>query len=159
MRSTSGITCCHFFCSAVFSMPVWRKPMVALALTIVSPESCTTRFNTPCVLGCCGPMLTVITSLRSSGIRVFFDQLAHHVPQRPVALLHARGFLVGRVDVRVGGGPDAAPVAPGERDGLHALRFRGGERRHDVRRLAARRDADGHVAGSPERLDLPREHL
>jgi len=60
--STSGITCCHFFCSAVFSMPVWRNPMVVSALTIVSPESCTTMFSTPCVLGCCGPMLTVIVS-------------------------------------------------------------------------------------------------
>src|SRR5258708_22546056 len=68
MRSTSGITCCHFFCSAVFSIPVCRKPMVASALTITSPESCTTRFRTPCVLGCCGPMLTVIVSLRSSGM-------------------------------------------------------------------------------------------
>ena len=42
--------------------------MVASALTIVSPESVTMRFSTPCVLGCCGPMLTVIVSLRSSGI-------------------------------------------------------------------------------------------
>src|SRR6478672_4171594 len=67
MRSTSGMTCCHFFCSAVFSMPVCRKPMVVSALTMVSPESCTMMFNTPCVLGCCGPMLTVMVSVRSSG--------------------------------------------------------------------------------------------
>src|SRR6185503_15427005 len=101
MRSTSGMTCCHFFCSAVFSIPVCRKPMVASALTIVSPESCTTRFNTPCVLGCCGPMLTVIVSLRSSGILPFdldvLNQFAHHMNQRSVDLLHARGVLVRNV--------------------------------------------------------------
>src|SRR6185295_1623648 len=55
MRSTSGITCCHFFCSAVFSIPVCRKPIVGSADTMFSPSSCNTRFNTPCVLGCCGP--------------------------------------------------------------------------------------------------------
>src|SRR6187402_2504241 len=102
MRSTSGITCCHFFCSAVFSMPVWRKPMVASALTIVSPESVTMRFNTPCVLGCCGPMLTVIVSLRSSGIGASFNHFTHHVNQRPMNLLHPRRALVGHVHVDVG---------------------------------------------------------
>src|SRR5215472_10264475 len=101
MRSTSGMTCCHFFCSAVFSMPVWRKPIVGFAETIVSPESCTTMFSTPCVLGCWGPMLTVIVSERSSGIRVFFNDLAHHVQQRPVDFLHARGVLVRHVHVDV----------------------------------------------------------
>src|SRR5436190_7088818 len=99
------MTCCHFFCSAVFSMPVWRKPMVASALTITSPDSSTTRFSTPCVLGCCGPMLTVMVSLRSSGIRAFvlFDHFTDHVNQRPMNLLHARRALVGHVEVDVGG--------------------------------------------------------
>src|SRR5436190_23545979 len=113
MRSTSGITCCHFFCSAVFSMPVCRKPMAASALTIVSPESVTMRFSTPCVLGCCGPMLTVMVSLRSSGIRAFFfDHFTHHVNQRPMNLLYPRRALVGHVHVDVGGAADAPPVAP-----------------------------------------------
>ena len=68
MRSTSGITCCHFFCSAVFSMPVCRKPMVGDTETTVSPSSSSTSRSTPCVLGCCGPMLTVIVSVRTSAI-------------------------------------------------------------------------------------------
>src|SRR5437762_1611595 len=68
MRSTSGTTCCHFFCSAVFSMPVCRYPMVGMHDLIVSPSSSSTRRSTPCVLGCCGPMLTVIVSVRSSAI-------------------------------------------------------------------------------------------
>src|SRR6185295_15946213 len=114
MRSTSGITCCHFFCSAVFSMPVCRKPMVVSALTIVSPESCTTRFSTPCVLGCCGPMLTVIVSVRSSGMG--FDYLTDHVDQRPVHFLDASRILVGHVHVDLGGAADAAAVASRERD-------------------------------------------
>src|ERR1043165_5807275 len=64
MRSTSGITCCHFFCSAVFSMPVCRYPIVGDAERTVSPSSVSTRRRTPCVLGCCGPMLTVMVSVR-----------------------------------------------------------------------------------------------
>src|SRR5438034_4208573 len=66
MRSTSGITCCHFFCSAVFSMPVCRYPIVGAAESTVSTSSSSTRRSTPCVLGCCGPMLTVIVSVRMS---------------------------------------------------------------------------------------------
>src|SRR5262245_23502397 len=123
MRSTSGITCCHFFCSAVFSMPVWRNPMVVSALTIVSPESCTTMLSTPCVLGCCGPMLTVIVSVRSSGMG--FDHFAHHVQQRAVDFLDARGVLVRNVHVDVGGAPHGAAVAARERDRLQPLRARG----------------------------------
>ena len=34
--------------------------------TTVSPDSSSTSRSTPCVLGCCGPMLTVIVSVRSS---------------------------------------------------------------------------------------------
>src|SRR5437016_5971424 len=112
MRSTSGMTCCHFFCSAVFSIPVWRNPMVASALTMTSPESCTTMFSTPCVLGCCGPMLTVIVSWRSSGIGL--NHFAHHVEQRPVHFLDARGVLIGHVDVDVGRPSHAAAIAAGE---------------------------------------------
>src|SRR6185369_8566143 len=123
IRSTSGITCCHFFCSAVFSMPVCRKPMVASALTIVSPESCTTRFNTPCVLGCCGPMLTVIVSLRSSGIRAFFYHFTHDMDQRSVDFLDACGALIGHVHVQVRRAPDAAAVAAGQRDRLQSFRL------------------------------------
>src|SRR5262245_23325110 len=76
MRSTSGITCCHFFCSAVFSMPVCRYPIVGAAESTVSPSSSSTRRSTPCVLGCCGPMLTVIVSVRMSGIGLI--PASHH---------------------------------------------------------------------------------
>src|SRR5580765_5587192 len=88
MRSTSGITCCHFFCSAVFSMPVCRKPTVGDTDTTVSPSSSSTSRSTPCVLGCCGPMFTVITSLRSSGI------VASALASREAVLLEVGAELV-----------------------------------------------------------------
>src|SRR5688500_4738493 len=40
--------------------------MVGMADRTISPSSSSTRRSTPCVLGCCGPILTVIVSLRSS---------------------------------------------------------------------------------------------
>src|SRR6186997_3075511 len=40
--------------------------MVGMHDLIVSPDSSSTRRRTPCVLGCCGPMLTVIVSVRNS---------------------------------------------------------------------------------------------
>src|SRR5260370_42083242 len=42
--------------------------MVGAAESTVSPSSSSTIRSTPCVLGCCGPMLTVITSVLMSGI-------------------------------------------------------------------------------------------
>src|SRR4051812_46729864 len=75
------MTCCHFFCSAVFSMPVCRNPIVGEAERIVSPSSSSTSRSTPCVLGCCGPMLTVIVSVRISGIsgsHLTRPHLLHH---------------------------------------------------------------------------------
>src|SRR6266849_5760305 len=42
--------------------------MVGAADRTISPSSWRTSRNTPCVLGCWGPMLTVIVSERSSGI-------------------------------------------------------------------------------------------
>src|ERR1700737_4414490 len=140
MRSTSGMTCCHFFCSAVFSMPVCRNPMVVSALTMVSPESSSTRFSTPCVLGCCGPMLTVIVSLRSSGIqtldRFALNQFADRVHDRPVDLLDARRVLVGHVHMNVHGGTDAAAVPSRQRDCLQPRPAGEHERVEHVRRLA-----------------------
>src|SRR5215218_3526305 len=42
--------------------------MVGDADRTVSPSSSSTSRSTPWVLGCCGPMLTVIVSVRISGI-------------------------------------------------------------------------------------------
>src|SRR5579862_5438110 len=93
MRSTSGITCCHFFCSAVFSMPVWRKPIVGDTDRTVSPSSSSTRRSTPCVLGCCGPMLTVIVSVRMSGMYRLQAPLLR--PRQPVLHDVRAEFILG----------------------------------------------------------------
>src|SRR5262245_55322002 len=42
--------------------------MMGEADRTVSPSSSRTIRSTPCVLGCCGPMLTVMVSVRMSGI-------------------------------------------------------------------------------------------
>src|SRR5258708_29110724 len=39
--------------------------MIGFALTIVSPSSSSTTRSTPWVEGCCGPMLSVIVSVRT----------------------------------------------------------------------------------------------
>src|SRR6185295_5772674 len=120
MRSTSGITCCHFFCSVVFSMPVWRYPIVGDADTTVSPSSSSTSRSTPCVLGCCGPMLTVIVSVRISAMcdYLLFDDIADRVDQRAMQFLHTRSDVVWDVDVDICGRADRPAVAAGKRDRL-----------------------------------------
>src|SRR5579863_2972091 len=44
-------------------MPVCRKPISGTALMTVSPLMVRIRRSTPCVLGCCGPMLMVMVSI------------------------------------------------------------------------------------------------
>src|SRR5579862_1800005 len=130
MRSTSGTTCCHFFCSAVFSMPVCRNPIVGLAETMFSPSSVNTMFNTPCVLGCCGPMLTVIVSVRISDIalQTRFNQLTHQMQQRPMHFLRPRRRPAWHVDVHVHEPSGLAAVAPRQSNRDEALGFRALER-------------------------------
>src|SRR5438445_5480951 len=152
------MTCCHFFCSAVFSMPVWRYPMVGDADTTVSPSSCSTSRSTPCVLGCCGPMFTVIVSVRSiffsrggpsprssplAALKFPFDQLADGMNQRAVYFLHARGDGMRHVHVQLRGFAHRTAVVAGERHRLQPACFCRLDGRKNVRRLPAGRDADG----------------
>ncbi len=73
--------------------------MVGDAERIVSPSSSSTRRSTPCVLGCWGPMLTVIISVLMSGISLVharpLHDVADHVQQRPVHFLHPRRESAG----------------------------------------------------------------
>src|SRR5688500_12948848 len=115
--------------------------MVVSALTTVSPESSSTIRSTPCVLGCCGPMLTVIVSVRSSAVDIVFScqssdvsnqlqvrgcggcqraepllhlplhQRADGVNDCPMHSLHARRGLVGHVNVNRGDSPRRSSVA------------------------------------------------
>ena len=56
------IACCHVRFSAVFSMPVWRKPISGVHLTTVSPSSSRMSRSTPWVLGWCGPTERIMRS-------------------------------------------------------------------------------------------------
>src|SRR4029077_1714730 len=66
MRSVSRMICVQLRFSLSFSMPRCRYPMTTSASTTFSPSSRSTTRSTPCVLGCCGPML--ITSSLVSNI-------------------------------------------------------------------------------------------
>src|ERR671913_2460750 len=107
-------------------MPVCRYPIVGAADTIVSPSSSSTRRSTPCVLGCCGPMLTVIVSVRISAIavQVLFDEIADRMYQCAVHFLDAGCEVVRNIHMQIRGRADRPAVAAGKRDGLQAAGLR-----------------------------------
>src|SRR3974390_886482 len=99
--------------------------MVGAADRTVSPSSSRTSRSTPCVLGCWGPMLTVIVSVRNSGIVVFsarsggqfaLDQVADDGQEGHVPLLPARRLPRRHVDMDVGGAACGPAVTSGQRD-------------------------------------------
>src|SRR6476619_3750980 len=105
-------------------MPVCRYPIVGAAERMVSPSSVSTRRSTPCVLGCCGPMLTVIVSVRISatmhpvafhvGAELFLGHFQRLVGLRHLLDLH-RVVLAGRMALPVFGHQQAAEIGmPGE---------------------------------------------
>src|SRR4030095_15851085 len=93
--------------------------MVGAHDSTVSPSSSSTSRNTPCVLGCCGPMLTVIVSARMSATRqpilhdvlaeFFFGHLQRLRGVRSLANLH-RIILAQRKAVPVFGHQQTARV-------------------------------------------------
>src|SRR6185295_2370407 len=66
MRSVNSTICVQLRFSLSFSMPRCRYPITTSASTTFSPSRRSTTRSTPCVLGCCGPML--ITSSLVSNI-------------------------------------------------------------------------------------------
>src|SRR6187549_952405 len=100
---------------------------------MTSPSSSSTSRSTPCVLGCCGPMLTVIVSLRSSatadpvtfdvGAELFFSHgewlvgLRHLLDLHRVILARGMAFPVFR--------HQQAPqvLVTGERNAEHVPHF------------------------------------
>src|SRR6185436_1185592 len=67
MRSVSRMICVQLRFSLSFSMPRWRYPMTTSASTTFSPSRRKTTLSTPCVLGCCGPMLITSSSVSNIG--------------------------------------------------------------------------------------------
>src|SRR3954464_2918920 len=166
-------------------MPVWRKPTVVSALTTVSPESSSTNRSTPCVLGCCGPMLTVIVSWRISftastvGLHLpvascqffsgnrklettllspSFDQRANRVNHRAMHFLDPCRRDVRHVDVNRGRLANHTAVASRQRNRFHSAGVSCLEAGEHVRRSSTRRNPKRHVVGFAKRLDLPCKH-
>src|SRR5579862_9596033 len=76
MRSTYGLNIVYVRLSAIFSTPRCRYPMTHSSPRTFSPSSLRMTRSTPCVAGCCGPILMTSSfasryvfscALRSSG--------------------------------------------------------------------------------------------
>src|SRR5262245_50873076 len=92
MRSVNRMICVQLRFSLSFSMPRWRYPMTTSQSTTFSPSSRKTTRSTPCVLGCCGPML--ITSSLVSNISPRTVSVCTPQPfPLPFALFDLRLFL------------------------------------------------------------------
>src|SRR5580698_7749921 len=64
MRSTYGLNIVYVRCSPIFSTPRCRYPITHSRPSTFSPSSRRITRSTPCVAGCCGPML-MMSSLAS----------------------------------------------------------------------------------------------
>src|SRR5207244_3815403 len=86
------------------------------------------------------------------------DDLAEDVDDEAVDLLDARRGRGGNVDQVVDQSRQLTAPLAGQADGDEPELARAPQRLHDVGGAPGRADADRHVAGPPERLDLPAEH-
>src|SRR6188508_389191 len=110
--------------------------MVGMHDLIVSPSSSSTSRSTPCVLGCCGPMLTVIVSVRTSAIQLFLKQLTKDVQHGDVHFLNSRRAALVNTEVNRRHLAGLA-ASPGQGDGDEPARVRGFESAQHIRRPSA----------------------
>src|SRR5215471_20348868 len=106
--------------------------MIGLQATTFSPSSSSATRSTPCVLGCWGPMLSVMVSLRTVADllgseflqgRRGFDAARRVVRERHLFVAE-RGVLAERPAHPVLGKQDAGQVrVPGERDPVEVVRL------------------------------------
>src|SRR5579864_2578606 len=131
MRSTYGLNIVYVRFSAIFSTPRCRYPITHSSPRTFSPSSRRMTRSTPCVAGCCGPMLmtsslasrNVLSGVsRSSGesalgsVNVYLSQAS----SRSLALLPARRGISRGVSRQPAGNPRltafaARPQAPSRR--------------------------------------------
>src|SRR5436305_6036972 len=106
--------------------------MIGLQATTFSPSSSSTTRSTPCVEGCCGPMFSVIVSLRTvanfPGCELLQRRRRHGAPRRVVRERHLfvaeRGILAQRPADPVLGQQDAGEVRVArERDAVEVVRL------------------------------------
>src|SRR5215218_8241504 len=67
MRSVRRMIWVQLRFSLSFSIPRCRYPITTSASTTFSPSRRSTTRSTPCVLGCCGPMLITSSSVSNIG--------------------------------------------------------------------------------------------
>src|SRR5215471_21467152 len=106
--------------------------MIGLALTTVSPSSSSTTRSTPCVEGCCGPMLRVMVSVRTVPDLLGLERgeigRGHRPPGRVVRERHflvaERRVLAQRPAFPVVGQEDPRQVGmPVEEDAVEIVRL------------------------------------
>src|SRR5216683_1391834 len=82
MRSTYGANCWYVRFSPIFSTPRCRYPITHSVPMTFSPSSLRITRSTPCVEGCCGPMLST-SSVESrkvvSGMEWIRPRLLRHL--------------------------------------------------------------------------------
>src|SRR5487761_2552068 len=76
--------------------------MPARSSVIVSPSSSSTRRNTPCVDGCCGPMLTTTRSSLVAPISVTSESQSPPVTEKTVPSVVSREDAYGSCIVLIG---------------------------------------------------------
>src|ERR1043165_60355 len=88
-------------------------------------------------------------------------QFGKNVPDQDVALLNARRCAGRHTDAAIGRRPrfrKPSSRAAGQGHGVQLHFFRGRQRAQHIGGVAAGRDADGDIAGTPQGLDLPRKY-
>src|SRR5260370_13453203 len=110
------MACEYVLSSQDFSIPVCKYPRSGIAFTTVSPSSSSRIRSTPCVDGCCGPMLrtmvfavptavsTVVMVCCSSGIVL---PCSARLDSPPRDNLFARADLPNRREAECAAGRDA----------------------------------------------------
>src|SRR5262249_9449746 len=128
MRSTYGLNCANVRFSAIFSTPRCRYPMTQSVPRTFSPSSFRMTRSTPCVEGCCGPMLrtnSVESKKVASGILRSLTALDVQVLLHPsLVLLNNTVLLPQRITLPVFGKQDAPHVGMSrEFDAEHIVDF------------------------------------
>src|SRR6516165_5949330 len=97
MRSTYGLNMVYVRFSAIFSTPRCRYPITQSVPRTFSPSSLRITRSTPCVEGCCGPMLST-SSVESRNVAsgMLLSALYPQVVFHPVLILLQDGIVLAQ---------------------------------------------------------------
>src|SRR5690349_22251110 len=99
MRSTYGLNCWYVRFSPIFSTPRCRYPITQSVPSTFSPSSFKMTRSTPCVEGCCGPMLrtsSVESKNVASGILRLLTAFDTQVLLHPLLVLLKDGVVLAQ---------------------------------------------------------------